>query len=149
MTNVAPVFDYQKEIVEFVEHGLWGGRCHFNEARALGFANETDGLVAGLVYHNYDPISNLIEMSAYSTRRDWNTLERLKLIFNYPFAVAGVRLLIARHSEKNTRCRRMWRTFGASETLIPELHAPGEAEIVAVLQRETWKHSKLIGPNHG
>lgn len=149
MTRIVPVFDYQKEIISFVEHGLWNGQCRFSDARALGFANATDGLVAGFIYHNYDPLSRVIEMSAYSTCRDWNTPERLRLIFNYPFAVAGVRLLVARHSEKNTRCRRMWKTFGASETLIPELHGPGEAEVVAVLKRGTWENSKLIGPDHG
>jgi RimJ/RimL family protein N-acetyltransferase len=150
MTSIVPTFAYKQETIAFVENGLWAGKRQFGACTALGFANEQEGLVAGFIYHNYDPAAGVIEVSGYSTRRDWCNKRRLKTLFDYPFNHVGVRLVAARHSEHNTRVRRIWRSLGATETLIPDMWGPDEAEAVIVLKRETWKNSKLIGPqSHG
>lgn len=139
---IVPVYDHSDAVKAFVAQGLWDGRRHI-DGYGLGFANETDGLVAGVVYHNYDPDSGVIEITAYSARRDWLNRDRLKLIFGYPFDQLGVRVCVARISENNTRTLRIWRAFGAELTPIPHLRADGEAENVAVLHRDTWKQSKF------
>ena len=119
MTSIVPTFAYKQETIAFVENGLWAGKRQFGACTALGFANEQEGLVAGFIYHNYDPAAGVIEVSGYSTRRDWCNKRRLKTLFDYPFNHVGVRLVAARHSEHNTRVRRIWRspilTVGSSK----------------------------------
>ena len=144
-----PVYDYPAEVKAFVEHGLWGGRRKFGPSTAVGFANQADGLVAGFVYHDYDPDSGVIEISGYSDRRDWTNKDMVRAIFDYPFEQLGVRLLVARHSEKNTRVRRIWRALGAREYIIDDLWADGEAMAVAVLSRDAWNKTKLKRKSHG
>jgi RimJ/RimL family protein N-acetyltransferase len=96
-----------------------------------------------VVYHNYDPDGGVIELTAYSTRRSWLNKSRLRAVFSYPFDQLGLRICVARISEKNTRTLRIWKALGAEFYPIPHLRAEGEAEIIAVLHRDTWKSSKF------
>lgn len=142
---IVPVYDFQPEIQAFVEQGLWGKKRQFGACYCLGFANETEGLVAGMVYHNYDPEAGAIELSGYSSRRRMTQKKWASLVFNFPFDSWDIRLLIGRHSEKNRLVRRIWERVGAKEYLIPEVWGPGEAEAIAVLSREQWEQSKFRG----
>lgn len=142
---MTPVYDFPAETIAFVERGLWGGRRRFGPATAIGFATADEGLVAGFIYHNFEPDTGVIEVSGYSTRRNWCTKPRLARIFDYPFAQLKCRLVVARHSEHNIRVRRIWAALGATEYLIPELRGEGEAEALAVLHRDVWNRSKFKG----
>ena len=136
------VYDHSDAVKAFVSNGLWEGRRTI-DGYGLGVANAAEGLIAGIVYHHFDPDSGVIEISAYSARRDWLNRETLKLIFSYPFDQLGVRLCVARISEQNTRALRIWKALGAELTPIPDIRADGEAEIIAVLHRDTWNNSKF------
>jgi len=145
MSTIVPVYDHQQAIQRFVENGLWQGRRHFDNCYCLGFANATEGLVAGMVYHNYDPDTGVVELSAFSSRRDWTNRERVHRVFDLPFSTWGVRLLVARMSEHNHRARGVFSRLGAREYVLADLRAPGEAEALAVLCRGQWQQSKFNG----
>lgn len=117
----------------------------FHACQAIGFERDGD-LVAGVVYHNWSPETGVIELSAGSIIRNWLTRERLLTIFDYPFAI-GCRLAIARTSERNERARRIWRSLGSDEFIIPALRGPHEAEIIFTLSADQWlayvKRTKL------
>jgi RimJ/RimL family protein N-acetyltransferase len=138
-----PVWDHPQEVADFVSIGLWGVPGRFSNYQGLGFATETSGIIAGVVYHNFDPCSGAIELSAFSSRRDWLNRSRLRAVFAYPFEQLRVRICVARISEHNTRTLRIWRAFGASLHTIPDLRGDGEAEIIAVLHRDAWTKSKF------
>lgn len=150
MKPTFPVCDCQAEIKAFVEKGLWQGTRHFGPCHCLGFANDSEGLVAGMVYHNYDPHAGVIELSGYAARRDWTNKRWVHLVFDYPFRSWDIRLLAGRHSERNRLVRRIWRRVGACEYLIPEMWGEDEAEAIAVLTRQQWAQSKFRGVSeHG
>lgn len=144
-----PVFDMPDAVKDFVAGGLFSLGRTFGPSTAIGFANEAEGLVAGFVYHNWEPENGTIELSGYSTRRSWVNKERVNIIFGYPFEQIGCRALVARHSEHNQRVRRIWSALGAEQTLVPELRGPGEAEVISVLTRETWQNSKFNEVKNG
>lgn len=133
------------DVVRFTEQGLWGDGRGFGEAIGIGFVKD-EALVAGCVFHNWEPDSGVIEMSAYSARRDWLNRAFLKALFHYPFEQVGCRVVVARFSEKNARAARIWRAFGSQLVALPEVRGPGEAEIVAILTREAWGNSKFMRP---
>ena len=137
------VFGYQTEIQTFVQKGLWDNKRQFGECVAIGFANKT-GLVAGVVYHNYEPESKIIEISAYSSQRKWLTKKHLSTIFEYPFGQLRLRLVIARCNQNNQRVRRIWKNLGANEVILPELRAENEDEIVLMLKNNQWRKSKFM-----
>lgn len=139
------VLDMPVAVKQFVESGLWRGEHKFGECTAIGFGDDKVGLVAGVVYHDYNPDYGSIEMSAFSTVRDWTTRDNIALIFGkYPLLQLSCRVIVGRHSEHNHRARRIWKNLGASEHLLPELRGPDEAEVVALLKRETFLNSKYM-----
>lgn len=109
----------------------------FGECQAIGFADDEGKLQAGVVYHNWSPENGTIEISAASVNRHWLTKERLSVIFDYPFAI-GCRLVVARTGESNHRVRRIWRSLGSDEYIIPALRSPTEAEIILTLSAAQW-----------
>lgn len=145
MSNkVYAVVDYQAETKQFVEQGLWGGKRSFEDgAMAIGFATEGAGLVAGVVYHDYDPEKGSVEMSAYSSTRRWLNRRLLSTIFAYPFEQIGCRITIARMSEQNAQSTGVWERLGAEMVRLPEVWGEGIACIVAVLTKDNWQESRF------
>jgi hypothetical protein len=119
----------------------------WDNCRAIGFTDANGQLVAGVVFHNWCPEAGTIEMSAASTTRKWLTRKRLAIVFAYPFQFC--RIVIARIAEGNKRARRIWRSFGADEYVIPRLRSPNEAEVIYLLPAETWRSGKYGKQAHG
>jgi RimJ/RimL family protein N-acetyltransferase len=127
---------YPKEHVAAFVAGQLGFERGFDAYTALGFG---EPLVAGVIYHNWNPEAGVIELSAASSGRDWLTRERLRQVFGYPFDQLECQMCVARISEGNARARRIWKAIGASEYIIPRLRGPREAEVIAILTVETWR----------
>jgi hypothetical protein len=104
----------------------------------VGFLGKDGAMQAGVVYHNWSPENGTIEISAASENRAWLTKDRLFAIFDYPPRI-GCRMMVARASERNARVRRIWRSLGANEYVIPALRSPTEAEIILTLTAEKWR----------
>lgn len=133
----------QSEAVErFIATLVPGCERGFGPGQGIGFLDADGRLVAGVYYHNWNPAFGVIEISAASTCRDWLTRERLKTIFAYPFAI-GCRMAVARIGEHNRRARRIWRSLGADEFIIPALRSPTEAEVIYTLTKDHWLNGKF------
>lgn len=136
--------EFKREIILFVEHGLWGGRRQFGPATAMGWATEAEGIVAGFVFSEWNPEQGTIEVSGYSTRRDWASPQIVRELFDYPFSQVGCRMVCARHSARNARVRRIWRALGATEVILPRMRGDDEDEAVALLHRDDWRKSRFM-----
>ena len=135
------------EVADFVARNIPGCERGFGNCTAIGFGK--DRLIAGVVYHNWNPESGVIELSAASIKRDWLTRSGLSLMFAYPFDQIGCRIAVARIGEHNAQARRIWRSLGADEYVIPALRSPLEAEVIYTLSREAWKSGKFARGTHG
>lgn len=131
-----------EHVAAFVAGLIPGCERGFGACQAIGF-DDGGELVAGIVYHNWSPESGVIEISAASSQRKWLTRDRLKTIFGYPFDQLQCRIVVARIGEHNKRARRIWRSLGSDEYVIPQLRSPTEAEVIYTLTAETWRDSKL------
>lgn len=127
----------------FVSLGLWGDLRGFVGPQACGVI-DGERLIGGIVYHDWDPDAGSIELSAYFERHDWLTRGMLREILAYPFDIAGCRIAVARYSEHNRTASRIWKSWGARETRIPDLHAPGVALCVATLTTDDWRGSRFM-----
>jgi len=137
---------YGDDVAAFVAANIPGCERGFGECQAIGFL-ENGQIVAGVVYHGWTPESGVIQMSAASLHRKWLTRERLAMIYEYPFAFC--RMVMSRQAESNTRTRRIWRSLGANEYVIPQLRSPTEAEVIFTLTAEQWQASKFKRASHG
>jgi len=112
----------------------------FGECAALGVVSH-GRIIAGAVYHNWSPETEVIEISCAAIDPRWATRSILTELFEYPFRFC--RLVTSRFSEENTRVEKLWQAFGADFIRLPDMRAEGEAEIVALLKLSQWKESRL------
>ena len=96
-----------------------------------------------MVFHDWNPERGLIELSAAAIDPRWLTRGVVRAVFGYAFAVA--RMAITRTSETNKPVRRIWRALGASEYVINDLWAEGEAGVIYTLRPEQLAASRLGG----
>jgi RimJ/RimL family protein N-acetyltransferase len=129
------VYGQNELVAAFVAANI-PGETGFGNCTAIGFGQP---LVAGVVYHNWNPEGRVIELSSASTTRKWVSRANLKVIFGYPFDELECQLCVARISEHNARARRIWRALGATEYPIPRFYGRDEAMIIATLPVEAWR----------
>lgn len=114
----------------------------FGECQGIGVIGP-DGLAAGVVYHNWSPECDTIEISVAAATPKWATRAVLTELLHYPFSVLQCRIVLARTAENNLRALKLWRALGASEHLLPDLRAEGLGEIVTLLKKPAWQKSRL------
>ena len=134
---ISVVYGPQEVLKAFAEQGIFEGQAVLDACQCIGIVKDQK-LVSVMAYHNWDQVHGIIELSGYSTCRNWATKAVVDEIFSYPFHNPGVRVLIGRHSKRNRRVRKIWRSLGAKEYTIPELWGANEAMCISVLSKEAW-----------
>jgi RimJ/RimL family protein N-acetyltransferase len=139
--------DVRDAIVRFVSRQIWGGDKTFGNCVAMGVI-DGETLIAGMIFHNYEPTAQTIELSGAAISKRWLNRRVFNEMFSYAFDQAGCQMLVARHSEHNKPLRRMWSAIGAQEYVIPRLRGRNEAEAVATYTAEAWRNGKTMKGLH-
>ena len=140
-----PVWD--KRVAGWVAQQL-GFERGFGKAQALGVVHK-DTLVAGLVFHNWEPEHGTIEVSGAATDRRWMTRKVMNTALNYVFDEVGCQMVIARQDIGNLSPRKAWLGLGASEYVIPRLRGKNTDGTIITLTDDQWRASKFYGGKHG
>jgi RimJ/RimL family protein N-acetyltransferase len=112
-------------------------------SKAIGII-EDNKLIAGLVYHNFDPAAGVIEMSgAALPGRYWLTSETLRRIYDYPFLDVGCQMVLMRVEEKNTSLLRVLAAIGYGFILVPRLLGSTKNCVLCTLTFEAWHDNKF------
>lgn len=129
-------------IAAFVGAHIEGGARGFGHHGSMAVV-EGDQLLAGVVFHNWNPEAQVMEFSAASTTQRWLTRPVLWAMFNYAFNDAECQLVVMRVSEQNKTwngrgIQRILRAYGFRETRIENLRGRGIAELIYTLTDEAW-----------
>lgn len=117
----------------------------FSKNIAFGIINKDDALIAGLVYHNYEPEAGVIELSGAAVDRHWMTRDVRQFMYDYPFLDCGVQLLVQRNSANNAHLNDQLRRWGYSEIRIPRGRGRDEDLIIFTLTDDQWfSHPKNL-----
>ena len=135
-----PFFD--DRVADWVARHIEGCERGFGPSRALGVLH-SGNLVAGLVFHNWEPEHGLIEISAAATHRGWMTRKTISTALEYVFDGLKCQAVVARHAEGNAPARRIWQALGAEEHIIPRLRGRDKAGCLAILTDDAWKLSRF------
>jgi RimJ/RimL family protein N-acetyltransferase len=135
-------------VVPFVA-GIIGTRPDFGECVTMAVVDRQNKIVAGIVFHNWEPASGVIEISAAATSPRWATKNILRAALDYCYRVAECQLVVTRYAETNTPAHRLWRGLGSETYVIPRLRGRDEAETIATLTAEAWAQSKFMRPTDG
>ena len=142
-----PFFD--DRVAEWVARNIEGCNLGFGNCRALGVAHKGE-LVAGLVFHNWEPENGLIEISAAATHRGWMTRKVVNTAMEYAFDGLECQAIVARISAINLPARKIWQALGSDEYTIPRLRGRETAGCIYLLTDDAWRRSRFNEKvNHG
>jgi hypothetical protein len=111
---------------------------------AIGIANADNELIAGLVYFNYNPDAETIEMSVEALpKQRWLTPSTLALMFQYPFLLRKCQMLTTKTSARSAHVLRMLAALNFALILHPRAGGRHEDVVVAQLTYEDWLESKF------
>jgi len=129
-------------IAAFVGSRIEGGHRGFGKHLSMGIV-DGDRLLAGVIFHNFNPEAGVIEFSAASITARWLSRPVLWAMFNYAFNDAGCQLVVMRVSEVNRTwngrgIQRILKAYGFKEVRIENLRGRGIAEMIYTLTDEAW-----------
>lgn len=125
-------------IADFVATRIDGCERGFADFTTMG-VSQNDTLVAGVVFHNYAPEAEVIELSAAATSKRWLTRPVLKAMFGYPLDEIGCQMVVLRVCEHNTGMAAIAGRFGFISHRIPRLRGRNAAEIIFTLTDDEWR----------
>jgi len=101
-------------------------------------------LIAGMVYHNWDPEAAIIEMSgAALPGKYWLTRETLARIYRYPFLQLGCQQVVMRVPTDNQRLLGILAAFGYKLIPFERLFGRERDGMICRLTYEMWVDNKF------
>ena len=134
----------QDEIVShFVATLIPHARRGFGRCKAIGVLDNDGRLIGGMVYHNYDPEAEIIEMSGAATDPRWLTRATLGVVYQYPFQVCDCQMVVMRVPADNERLLRQLAVFGYAFIRMPRLFGRDRDGVICTLTVEDWMANKF------
>jgi RimJ/RimL family protein N-acetyltransferase len=137
------VYGYDTLVAQFVAEMIPHCRRGFGPCAAIGAIDEQGRLIAGLVYHNYDPEAQLIEMSGAAITPRWLTRGMIARMHQYPFHQCGCQMVAMRIPADNERLLRQLAVYGYNFVLFPRLFGRERDGVIATLTSEDWAANRF------
>lgn len=138
------VYGHDEVVARFVAQLIPHAQRGFENARAIGILDEEGKLIAGLVYHNYDPEAAIVEISgAALPRKQWLTRGTIARMYQYPFLTIGCQMVVQRTPADDTRLLRQLAAYDYSFIKIPRLFGRGRDGVVCCLTYEDWAKNRF------
>lgn len=102
-----------------------------------------DTLIAGMIYHNWEPDAGIIEISGAGIDKRWLNRETLRRMFDVPFKDWQCQAVVMRVSDHDRPLHRMLTAYGFDKYSIPRLRGRDEGENVFVLTDDAWRENKF------
>ena len=115
----------------------------FGRCKAIGVIDEEGKPIAGIVYHNFDPESGVIEMSGAATTPRWLTRETLERMYSYPFLQIGCQMVLMRVAAENERLLRQLAAYGYMLINVPRMFGRDRDGVICLLTYEDWIGNKF------
>jgi hypothetical protein len=113
-------------------------------AKSIGIIDDNGLLIAGLVYHNYDPVSEIIEISgAALPGKYWLTRETIKRMYQYPFLQVGCQMVFQRNSAEDERLLGMLATYDYTLIRVPRMLGRDKDGVICTLTYEDWANNRF------
>lgn len=138
------VYGHDEIVAQFVA-SLIPSCCErgFGKCKAIGVV-EDGNLIAGFVYHNWEPEAAIIEISiAALPGKQWLTRATIAHLYQYPFRQLGCQMVIGRIDAENERLQRQMAMLGYSMIRVPRMLGRGRDGVLCLLTVEDWAANKF------
>jgi RimJ/RimL family protein N-acetyltransferase len=137
------IFGHDEVVAKFVAQFIPECRERgFGNCRAIGIADET-GLLAGLVYKNWQPELGTIEISGGALpETNWFSRRTIQIMHEYPFYHCGCQMVIMTTMADNMLVLRILAAIGYTFYPIARLGGRDKDGVVCTMTIEQWELSK-------
>jgi len=112
-------------------------------AKTIGVVDEDGGLIAGLVYHNYDPDAGIIEISGAAIDKRWLSRGTIARMYQYPFVVCGCQMVYQRTPADNEYLLGMLASYDYCFVKVPRMFGRERDGIICTLTVEDWQNNRF------
>lgn len=110
----------------------------FGPAQAIGVINQAGALVAGVVYHGYDPDCPSVEMSFAADTAKWLTRKLIYELMTYPFEGMGCRRVTGVTPKRAKAARAFLDAFGFKREGVVRSGFMDDDAIISGLLAKEW-----------
>lgn len=138
------VYDYDDLVQRFVASLIPHCRRGFGNCRTIGVVDDARELIAGIVYHNYDPEAGVIEISgAALPGRHWLSRRTLRRMFEYPFLGCHCQMVVQRTPADDERLLGVLAKYDYAFIPMPRLFGRDRDGVICMLTREAWESNRF------
>jgi len=138
------VYGYDALVADFVAQLIPHCRRGFGpNAKAIGIIDDGN-LIAGLVYHNYDPEAEIIEISgAALPGKYWMTRRTIAQMYGYPFLQIGCQMVVNRVRADDERQLSMLARYGYAFHKVHRMYGRDSDGVLCTLTYEDWMSNRF------
>ena len=137
------LFGHDDVVARFVAMVTPGCSADFGACKAIGVLDDEGALVAGMVFHDWNPDAGTMQISSASLTPRWLTGEVRHIMFAYPFEQVGCQMVFLLVSAKNERMCRIAKAFGFKPYLIERMRGRDEDGFIFTLTDDAWRNLKF------
>ena len=119
----------------------------FGPCGTLGIFNN-DRLIAGIIFHEWQPRYGTMEITAAATSPAWLTKRSIREIMAICFDQHQCQQIFSRMAIDNERAVQIYKFLGFNSVLLPNMRGSGKHEWLMLLTRDQWKANKLSKAHH-
>jgi RimJ/RimL family protein N-acetyltransferase len=139
------VYGHDAEIADFVAQLIPHCRRGFGpNAKAMGILDRDGILIAGVVWHNWDPDAGIMEISgAALPGAPWIRRGTLARIYRYPFLELNCQMIVQRVRADNEALLGVLARYDYGFSKVPRLFGRDCDGIVCTLTIEDWANNRF------
>ena len=141
------VYGHDEVVAQFVAQMIPHVREYSNSmgnCKTIGVIDGDGKLIAGLVYHNYDPVAGHIEITGAALPKSrWLTRETIRRMYSYPFEQIGVQMVVQRTPADNEALLDQLARGGFMFVHWPRLYGRDRDGVICLLTAEEWARDPL------
>lgn len=117
----------------------------FGPAYAIGVLADDGTLIAGVVYHGWQPDFQSVEMSFAADSRRWLTRPTIRELMSYAYETIGCNRVCTATPKDATKARKFITAFGFKrEGVATDGFGPGKDAILSRLLKREWLQTKWV-----
>lgn len=136
------VYGQDEIIARFVAEVVGG--MPFETCKAIGVIDDEGTLIAGVVYHHWNPAAGVIHMSAASLPgANWLTRETLSRMYEYPFDQCGCQMVLKTIPADREELLSLLAHGGYMFVAVPRLFGRDRDGVICLFTAEVWAKSRF------
>jgi len=129
------VYGADANVHDFVRSTYGRSDIEFQGSATIGVSDDGT-LIAGVIFHDWQPSAGTIEMSIAARSARWMTRPVMAALAKYVIEGAKAQLVVMRTSESNTRACRIAEGLGFTAHRVPRLRGRDDAEMIYTMAAE-------------